>query len=65
MGGIGSGKSFVARLFKYPVFNPDKEVETIYKKNYDCFIKLKKKLPNFIKTFPVKKKRINSSYKSQ
>jgi len=58
MGGIGSGKSFVARLFKYPVFNADKEVKKIYKKNYECFIKLKKKLPNFIKTFPVKKKEL-------
>ena len=58
IGGIGSGKSFIARLFKYPVFNADKEVETIYKKNYDCYIKLKKKLPNFIQGFPVKKKEL-------
>ena len=27
IGGIGSGKSFISKLFKYPVFNADKEVE--------------------------------------
>ena len=63
MGGIGSGKSFVARLFKYPIFNADKEVETIYKKNHECFIKLKKKLPNFIESFPVKKKELIQAIK--
>ena len=26
VGGIGSGKSFAAKLFGYPVFNADKEV---------------------------------------
>ena len=29
IGGIGSGKSFIAKLFKYPVFNADKEVNLI------------------------------------
>ena len=33
MGGIGSGKSFIAKLFKYPVFNADEEVKLIYKKD--------------------------------
>ena len=55
MGGIGSGKSFIAKLFKYPIFNADKEVNSIYRNDKNCFIKLKKKLPNFIKSFPVKK----------
>ncbi len=32
LGDIGSGKSFVARSFGYPVFNADNEVAEIYKK---------------------------------
>ena len=55
IGGIGSGKSFIAKLFKYPVFNADKEVNLIYRHNKECFKKLKKQLPNYIKSFPVKK----------
>ena len=58
IGGIGSGKSFIAKLFRCPVFNADKEVEVIYKKSRNCFEKLKKKLPKFVKTFPVKKKEL-------
>ena len=58
LGDIGSGKSFVANLFGYPVFNADKEVLKIYKKNKNCFNKLKKKLPKFIISFPIKKKEL-------
>ncbi len=61
IGGIGSGKSFLAKLFRCPVFNADKEVEAIYKKNRNCFKKLKKKLPNFIKNFPIRKKELISA----
>ena len=43
IGDIGSGKSFVAKQFKYPIFNADKEVNKIYKKNKFCFKNLKKK----------------------
>ena len=43
IGDIGSGKSFVAKQFKYPIFNADLEVNKIYKKNRFCFKKLKKK----------------------
>ena len=57
IGGIGSGKSFIAKLFGCPVFNADNEVKYIYKSDKLCFNKLKKKLPNFIKNFPIKKKR--------
>ena len=32
LGDIGSGKSFIAKQFGYPVFNADKEVNKIYKK---------------------------------
>ena len=42
IGGIGSGKSFIAKIFKYPVFNADKEVNLIYRNNKECFKKLKK-----------------------
>ena len=61
IGGIGSCKSFVAKKFGYPVFNADKEVSKIYKKNKDCFKKLKKKLPKFINSFPIKKKELSKA----
>jgi len=61
IGDIGSGKSYVAKLFGFPVFNADAEVAKLYKKNKNCFKKLKKKLPNFIKTFPIEKKEITSA----
>ncbi len=47
VGEIGSGKSFVARLFKYPIFNADREVKLIYSKNIECFRKIKKKISKF------------------
>ena len=55
IGSIGSGKTFVSKLFKCPVFNADDEVKKIYKSNKACFNKLKKMLPNYIKSFPIKK----------
>ena len=58
IGGIGSGKTFVANLFKCPVFNADDEVKIIYKTNKACFNKLKKILPSYIKSFPIKKKEL-------
>ena len=48
LGDIGSGKSYVAKNFGYPVFNADEEVAKIYKKNRRIFKKLKK---NFTKIF--------------
>ena len=32
LGDIGSGKSYVAQNFGYPVFNADSEVAKLYKK---------------------------------
>ena len=64
IGDLGSGKSFISKLFGYPVFNADDEVKYIYKKNKECFNKLKKKLPKFIKTFPIKKKELISAINS-
>lgn len=43
VGDIGSGKSHIAKLFNYPVFNADLEVAKIYKTNKLCFKDLKKK----------------------
>jgi len=61
VGDIGSGKSYVAKLFGYPVFNADVEVEKIYKKSKKCYQKLRKKLPKYIYSFPIKKKRISEA----
>ena len=58
IGGIGSGKSFISKLFKSPVFNADRQVEFLYKNNLECFKKLKKKLPKFIKSFPISKSQL-------
>ena len=60
VGNIGSGKSFVAKSFGLPVFNADKEVSLIYKKNKFFFKKLHKKIPKFIRSFPIDKKEILS-----
>jgi dephospho-CoA kinase len=58
IGDIGSGKSHIAKLFGFPVFNADKEVAKLYKESKKCFFKLKKKLPKYIKSFPVSKSQI-------
>ena len=55
LGDIGSGKSYVAKQFGYPVFNADVEVAKLYKKNRKCYSKLKKIFPKYIISFPVKK----------
>jgi len=58
LGGIGSGKTYVANNLGFPVFNADKEVEKIYKGNKRIFIKFKKKLPKYFSKFPIKKKEV-------
>ena len=55
LGDIGSGKSFVAKNFGYPVFNADVEVAKLYKSSKKVFKKLKKNLPGYFSTFPTKK----------
>jgi len=55
LGDIGSGKSFVAKQFGYPVFNADNEVNNLYKKNKSCYKKLRNKLPKYIKSYPINK----------
>ena len=63
IGSIGSGKTFIARLFNYPVFNADNQVNKIYKSDKKCFYNLKKKLPKFIKSFPIIKKELIEAIK--
>ena len=58
VGDICSGKTYISKLFKEPVFNADYEVAKIYKENKKCFKKLKKKFPKFIDRFPIEKKNI-------
>ena len=55
LGDIGSGKSYVAQSFGYPVFDADKEVSYLYKKNKKFIINLKKFYQNILK---------NSQYKN-
>tara|TARA_B100000686_G_C16667381_1_gene904347 strand:+ start:690 stop:1280 length:591 start_codon:yes stop_codon:yes gene_type:complete len=58
IGDIGSGKSHVAKEFGLPIFNADKEVSKIYKKNKICFLLLKKEFPKNIFSFPLNKKEL-------
>ena len=59
LGDIGSGKSYIAKNFGYPVFNADLEVSKLYKNDRKIFIKLKKNLPKYIYSFPINKKEIS------
>ena len=61
IGDIGSGKSYIARLFGYPVFNADDEVAKLYRESKKCFNKLKKVLPKYIDTFPVNKNSLSQA----
>ena len=58
LGDIGSGKSYIAKNFGYPVFNADEEVGKLYKKDKKIFFKLKKILPKYFFSFPVNKHNI-------
>ena len=61
VGDIGSGKSYIAKQFGFPIFNADLEVSKIYKKNRKCFKKLKKLFPNHIRSFPIKRKELSQA----
>ena len=61
LGDIGSGKSYVAQNFGYPVFNADYEVAKLYKLNKNIFIKLNTSLPKYIYSFPIKKIEISNA----
>ena len=62
LGDIGSGKSYVAQKFGYPVFNADYEVAKLYQLNKKIFNQLKKSLPKYIFSFPIKKKKISNAF---
>ena len=61
LGDIGSGKSYIAQNFGYPVFNADYEVAKIYQQNKNIFNKLKAKLPKYIHSFPIEKTEISDA----
>jgi len=58
LGDIGSGKSYVAKSFGYPVFNADTVVSKLYKKDKKIFVRLNNILPKYILSFPIKKEEI-------
>ena len=60
-GSIASGKTTAARIFagkRYPLFNADKEVNFLYKNSLECFNKLNKNLPTFVKSLPISKSQL-------
>ena len=58
VGDIGSGKTFISKLFRYPVFNADLVVSNLYKKDKYLFRKIKKRFPNKVINFPLKKEEL-------
>ena len=65
VGDIGSGKTHISKLFKAPCFFADIEVKKLYRNNKKCFIKLKKKFPQFVRTFPIKKIELSKTIKNK
>ena len=61
LGDIGSGKSYIARKFQYPVFNADLEVAKLYKKDRKVFNRLKKILPKYFNSFPINKTQVSNA----
>ena len=61
LGDIGSGKSYVAKSFGYPVFNADAEVSKLYKKDRKIYNKLKRNLSKYIYSFPISKNEISKA----
>ena len=61
LGDIGSGKSYVAKNFGYPVFNADLEVSKLYKNDKKIYVKLKRNLSKYIYSFPIKKEEISDA----
>jgi dephospho-CoA kinase len=61
LGDIGSGKSYIAQNFGYPVFNADYEVAKLYQKDKNIFNKLKIQLPKYIHSFPIDKKEVSNA----
>ena len=58
VGDIGSGKSYFSRLFKFPAFNADLEVNKIYSKDKNFNKLIKRKFPHETFSFPLKKEEL-------
>ena len=58
LGDIGSGKTYVAKCFGYPVFNADHEVGRLYKTDKETYKRLKKDLPKYFSSFPINKNEV-------
>ncbi len=58
LGDIGSGKTYIAKKFGYPVFNADAEVAKLYNNSKSVYIKLNKKLPKYFSSYPIDKKQV-------
>ena len=58
VGDIGSGKTFISNLFRYPVFNADLVVSNLYKKDKFLFRKIKNRFPDKVRNFPLKKEEL-------
>tara|TARA_E500000178_G_scaffold238520_1_gene234978 strand:+ start:786 stop:1358 length:573 start_codon:yes stop_codon:yes gene_type:complete len=58
VGDIGSGKTFISNLFRYPVFNADLVVSNLYKKDKFLFKKIKKRFPDNVRNFPLRKEEL-------
>ena len=61
LGSIGSGKSYVAKNFGYPVFNADQVVNKLYKYDRNIYNKLRKNLSKHIYSFPINKIEISKA----
>ena len=61
LGDIGSGKSYIAKILSYPVFNADVEVSKLYQKDKKLFIKLNKILPKYFYKFPISKAEVSKA----
>ena len=61
LGDIGSGKSYVAKIFGYPVFNADYEVSKLYQENKEIYHKLRRVLPEYIYKFPIDKLQLSKA----
>ena len=60
VGSIGSGKTYISKLFagkKFPIFNADEEVSNVYKQK-SIFVKLKKTLSKYIASYPIDKQEL-------
>tara|TARA_B100000029_G_scaffold514658_1_gene618304 strand:- start:431 stop:1009 length:579 start_codon:yes stop_codon:yes gene_type:complete len=64
VGEIGCGKSYISKKFGAPVFNADVEVNRLYKKSKKCYKKLRKALPKYITSWPIKKTNLAKAIES-